>query len=134
MASKQKKQAQQHGDAAAEDSGKQAQAVEFPEAADAGDHGSGSIDILLDMDVPVTAVLGRTEIPVRRLVQLGPGSVLKLDKPVDAPVDLYLRDTRFATGQVVVVDGRFAVKIIEILGTAQPQPQAEPAAAQNNQQ
>ncbi|GAH73993.1 unnamed protein product, partial [marine sediment metagenome] len=38
------------------------------------------------------------------------------DKPIDAPADLYLKDTKFATGNVVVVDGRFAVKIKEIIG------------------
>jgi flagellar motor switch protein FliN/FliY len=68
------------------------------------------------MDVPVTITIGQTEIPVKRLLQLGPGSVLKLDKPVNEPVDLYLSDSKFATGSVVVVDGRFAVKITQILG------------------
>ncbi len=98
------------------DSKKQVQSVEFAEAAENEPAGSsGSIDILLDMDVPVTVTIGQTEIPVRRLLQLGPGSVLKLGKPIDEPVDLYLRETKFAAGSVVVVDGRFAVKIKEIL-------------------
>jgi len=99
------------------DSKKQAQAVEFTEAVETEAGGAGqNIDILLDMSVPVTVSIGRTEIPVRRLLQLAPGSVLKLDKSIDAPVDLYLRDTRFATGDVVVVDGWFGVRIREILG------------------
>jgi flagellar motor switch protein FliN/FliY len=68
------------------------------------------------MSVPVTAAIGRTEIPVRRLLKLGPGSVLKLDKSVEAPADIYLKDTKFATGNVVVVDERFAVRIDQILG------------------
>ena len=41
---------------------------------------------------------------------------MKLDKSIDEPVDLYLRDTKFATGSVVVVDDQFAVKIEQILG------------------
>jgi flagellar motor switch protein FliN/FliY len=99
------------------DSKKQAQSVEFTEAAEDAAVGSGaSLDILLDMNVPVTAAVGQTQIPVRRLLQLGPGSVLKLDKPIDEPVDLYLKDTKFATGYVVVVDGQFAVRIEQILG------------------
>ena len=68
------------------------------------------------MDVPVTAVIGETEIPIRRLLQLGPGSVLKLDRPVEAPADLYMRDTKFATGSIVVVEDRFAIMINQILG------------------
>jgi flagellar motor switch protein FliN/FliY len=96
---------------------KQAQSVEFPEAT--GNEASGSpnkFDILLDMSVPVAVSIGQAEIPVRRLLQLGPGSILKLDKPIDEPVDLFLKDAKFAAGDVVVVDGRFAVRIKQIIG------------------
>jgi flagellar motor switch protein FliN/FliY len=100
------------------DSKKQAQSVEFTEVAEGAEAGSGaSLDILLDMNVPVTAAVGQTQIPVRRLLQLGPGSVLRLDKPIDEPVDLFLKDTKFATGNVVVVEGQFAVRIEQVLGT-----------------
>ncbi len=101
-----------------EDSKVQAQSAEFPEAAENKAAGSGtSIDILLDMDMPVTVAIGRVEIPIQRLLQLSPGSVLKLDKPIDTPADLYLKDTRFAIGNIVVVEDKFAVRIKEILGT-----------------
>ena len=100
-----------------QDTKKQVQSAEFSEAVEAEVAGTGgSIDILLDMTVPVTVTIGQTDIPVQRLLRLGPGSVLKLDKSIDEPVDLYLRSTRFATGSVVVVDGRFAVRIKQILG------------------
>ena len=112
-----KNEPNQQEDASQADSQKQAQSVEFAEASGGEAVGAGaSLDILLDMNVPVTISIGRTEISVRRLLQLGPGSVLKLGKPIDEPVDLYLRDTKFATGSVVVVDGRFAVKITQIFG------------------
>lgn len=108
-------QTQQQNDAAAQQT--QAKSVDFPEAAQADDAAAaGSIDILLDMNIPVTVTVGQTEIQVRRLLQLGPGSVIKLDRPVDAPIDLYLRDTKFATGSVVVVDDHFAVRIKQVLG------------------
>ena len=108
-------QAQPQNDAAAQQT--QAQSVDFPEVVQADDTAAaGSIDILLDMNIPVTVTVGQTEIQVRRLLQLGPGSVIKLDRPVDAPVDLYLKDTKFATGSVVIVDDRFAVRINQILG------------------
>ena len=99
------------------DSKTQAQSVDLPEAADTGTTSAGgNIDILLDMNIPVTVVIGKKEMTVRRLLQLGPNSVLTLDKSIEEPVDLYLKDTMFATGNIVVVDGRFAVKIKEILG------------------
>ena len=96
----------------------QAQSVEFSEATETGTTGpSASLDILLDMDIPVTVAIGQTRVSIQQLLQFGPGSVLKLDKPIDAPVDLYLKDARFATGTIVVVDDRFAVRIKDILGT-----------------
>ena len=76
-----------------------------------------SIEILLDMTVPVTVAVGQTEITVQRLLQLGPGSVLKLEKTIETPADLYLKNTKFATGNIVVIDNRFGIRIKEILGT-----------------
>jgi flagellar motor switch protein FliN/FliY len=100
-----------------QDSKTQAQSAEFPQAPQSVATGAGSsIDILLDMAVPVTVTVGKTELTIQKLLQLGPGSVLKLDKPIDAPVDVYLKDTKFAAGQIVVVDERFAVRIKNIVG------------------
>ena len=104
-------------DTSQKDDKTQAQSVEFPEAVGTeATTGAGSIDVLLAMNVSVTVVIGQTELPVKRLLQLGPGSVLKLDKSIGEPADLYLKDTKFATGNIVVVDGRFAVRIKQILG------------------
>ena len=109
---------QQSGDAASagDEGAMQAHRVEFPEAPqDAPAGPSGQIDILLDMDVPVTVVLGTARIPVRRLLQIGPGSVLKLDKAVEAPAELFLKESKFAEAEVVVVDDFFAVRITQIV-------------------
>lgn len=90
--------------------------VEFPDAPESAPAApGGQFDILLDMDVPVTAVLGTTQIPVRQLLQLGPGAVLRLDTPIEAPADLYLRDSKFAEGDIVVVEDQFAVRIRQIV-------------------
>jgi len=95
--------------------------VQFPEAPpDAGTGGHGQFDILLDMNVPISVVLGQVQIPVRRLLQLGPGSVLKLEKPIETPADLYVKDSRFAEVDVVVVEDRFAVRLRKILGAGAP--------------
>ena len=99
------------------DGKKQAQSVEFSEATGSEAAGpGGSIDILLDMNVPITVTIGKIELSVQRLLKLGPGSVIKLDKSINEPADLYLKDTKFATGNIVVVDGRFAVRIEKIIG------------------
>jgi len=82
---------------------------------------AGSIDLLLGMNVPVTVAIGQKQIPVQKLLQLGPGSVLELDKSINEPVELYLRGSKFATGEVVIVQEKFAVKIKEIIGLNGPE-------------
>jgi flagellar motor switch protein FliN/FliY len=99
----------------------QVNSVAFPEAPqDAPAACNNQLDVLLDMDVPVTVVLGSTQVPVRRLLQLGPGAVLRLEKPIEAPADLFLKDAKFAEADVVVVDNQFAVRIKEIVTVAAP--------------
>ncbi len=110
-------QKDQQADASSEGSKTTAQDVEFSEVPGTTPQGPmGSIDILLDMEVPVKASIGHAEIPIRQLLQLGPGSVLKLERRIDEPVDLFLKDARFATGKVVVVENHFAIRIEQILG------------------
>lgn len=122
-------EAQVPTDSPEESSQKEAQSAEYSEAADSGGgNQAASVEILLDMSLPVTVSLGQTRIPVRRLLQLSPGSVLQLDKNIDAPIDLFVRDTKFATGDVVVVDSRFALRIKEVCGA--PEAEAEPSEAE----
>lgn len=95
----------------------QAQNVEFTEATDDSSVGSdGNLDLLLDITMSVTVNLGDAQVPIKRLLQLGPGSVLQLDKLIDEPAELYVQGNKFATGDIVVVDGQFAIRIKEVLG------------------
>lgn len=80
--------------------------------------GTGKIDVLLDTTMSVSASLGEVELKVRELLQLGAGSVLKLDKQVGEPVDLLLRGIPFATGTLVVVGDQLGIRIKEILSPA----------------
>jgi flagellar motor switch protein FliN/FliY len=102
----------------------EAQNAEFAEAQDTGPApGEENLDLLLDISMPVAVNLGKTDVPFRRLLQLGPGSVLQLDKTIGQPAELYVQDINFATGDIVVVDGCFAVRIKEILGAEQGAPE-----------
>ena len=80
--------------------------------------GGGQIDILLSTAVPVSATLGDVMVEVRQVLQLGQGSVIKLDRRLGEPIDLYLRGIKFATGHLVVVGDHLGVRIKEILPAA----------------
>jgi len=101
---------------AAEDNKTSVSSVDYPQAQASIDKGpKGSLDVLLDVNVPMTVVIGSAQVAVRRLLQLGEGSVIKLDRLVEEPVDVFLKGSLFAKADVVVVDDKFAVRIKQIL-------------------
>ena len=75
----------------------------------------GQLDILLDTPMSVSAILGEAGLEVREILQLGPGSVIKLDRRAGDPVDLFLRGVKFGSGRLVVVGETLGVRIEEIL-------------------
>ena len=74
----------------------------------------GNIDMVLDVSVPIMVELGRTRMLIRDILDLGVGGVVELDKAAGEPVEVYVRDMKFASGEVVVVGDRFGVRIKEI--------------------
>jgi flagellar motor switch protein FliN/FliY len=77
---------------------------------------SASLDMLGDVEMAVTAVLGRTRLSVRHLLGLAVGHVVELDRTADSAVDLLVNGTLVARGEVVVIDDEFGVRITEIAG------------------
>jgi len=75
-----------------------------------------SLDLLGDVEMAVTAVLGRTRLTVRHLLGLAVGFVVELDRGADSAVDLLVNGTLVARGEVVVIDDEFGVRITEIVG------------------
>jgi flagellar motor switch protein FliN len=75
-----------------------------------------NLDILLDVPVSLTVELGHCQLPMREVLQLNVGSVVQLDKPADAPMDLFVNGKLIARGEVVVIEDRFGVKITEVMG------------------
>lgn len=76
--------------------------------------GRGSLDAVLELELPVSIELGRTHMCVEEVLALGRGSVVQLDRLVGQPVEVYVSDKRFATGEVVVMGEQFGVRIISI--------------------
>ena len=77
-----------------------------------------NLEALLDVPVKLTVELGCCQMPMREVLQLAVSSIVQLDKPADAPVDIYINQKRFARGEVVVVEDRFGIKITELVGSS----------------
>jgi flagellar motor switch protein FliN/FliY len=93
-------------------------AATFPDAdADLDDARPNSLSLLRGVEMRVTAELGRTRLPVAHVLELGPGSVVELDRVAGTPVDVLVNGTVIAYGEVVVVDEEYGVRITEIAGT-----------------
>ncbi len=92
----------------------QVQAAQFSELADEKTGSGLSLDLVLEISMPVTVELGRATMTVHELLQMGAGSVVELDTSAGEPVDLYVRGVRFARGEVVVVDNNFGLRITEV--------------------
>ncbi len=74
-----------------------------------------NIDLILDIQLKLTARLGQVEMPVGEIMKLAPGSVIDIDRLADEPVELVVNDRPIARGEIVVVQENFGVKITEII-------------------
>jgi len=75
-----------------------------------------NLNLVLDVPVSLTIELGGCQLPMKEVLQLNIGSVVQLDKPADAPMELSINGKLIARGEVVVVGDRFGVKITEVIG------------------
>lgn len=73
-----------------------------------------AIGILSDIELDATLQFGSREMPLREVLELGPGDVVELDRHVSEPVDLVIGDRIVARGEVVIVSGNFALRISEV--------------------
>ena len=73
------------------------------------------LDMLHDVEMEVSAELGRTRMSVRELLSLSPGAVVELDRAAGSPADLLVNGRLVARGEVVVVDENFGIRITEII-------------------
>jgi flagellar motor switch protein FliN/FliY len=76
------------------------------------------IGLLCDIELDATLQFGFREMALHEVLELGPGDVVDLDRHVSDPVDLVVGDRIVARGEVVVVNGNFALRVTEV---AEPQ-------------
>jgi flagellar motor switch protein FliN/FliY len=81
----------------------------------AADNAAGRIGVILGIDLPVIVRFGRTELPLRTLAKLAPGSVIELGRAPGDPVDMLVSDRIVARGEVVIVGGNYGIRIVEVM-------------------
>ncbi|TFG64888.1 MAG: flagellar motor switch phosphatase FliY [Spirochaetales bacterium] len=98
-------------------SGPNVQPVQFPSLNPGHGHSSdmGNISLLMDVYMEMTVELGRTKKPIREILGMGEGTIIELDKLAGEPVDILVNHKLIATGEVVVIDENFGVRVTEIV-------------------
>jgi flagellar motor switch protein FliN len=77
--------------------------------------GSANIEMLLGVNLQVTVEIGRTKLAIRDVLALTPGSIVELDKLAGEKVDVLVNGHRIASGEVVVVDDNFGVRVTDVV-------------------
>ena len=83
---------------------------------------AGSLNAVMSIPVSIEIVLGRARMPLARLMQLGRGAVIQLDRRVGEQVDVVVNDRIVARGEVVILDddqSRFGVSLTSVVGSTE---------------
>ena len=80
---------------------------------------SGTLDLLLDVELPVSISFGKTQMPLQQVLRWTTGSIVELESAVNEPVEVVVNNCVIARGEVVVVDGNYGVKVQQIISRAQ---------------
>jgi flagellar motor switch protein FliN/FliY len=83
-----------------------------------GARAGDTMQLLMDVTVPVAVRLGGTQMALRDVLALGAGSVVRLDQPLGEPVDILVNGERVGRGEIVVVGDQFGVRVSELLDPA----------------
>ena len=88
----------------------------MPEGVNISDSG---MELIMDVEVPISARFGKKQMLLEEILKLGQGSLVELDRAVEDPVELLVNQKLLATGEVVVIDGHYAIRITEIVSPAE---------------
>jgi len=80
-----------------------------------GSTGNKALDLLMDIEMPIVIELGRSQMSLKRILELGPGAIVEMDRLAGEPVDILINGKVVARGEVVVVDENFGVRIISLV-------------------
>ena len=80
-----------------------------------GDGKTPELEVILDIPVSISMEVGRTQIPIRNLLQLNQGSVVELDRLAGEPLDVLVNGTLIAHGEVVMVNDKFGIRLTDVI-------------------
>jgi flagellar motor switch protein FliN/FliY len=80
---------------------------------------SSTLNLLMDVELPVSVSFGRTRVRMQEILKLITGSIIELDRSISEPVEVIVNNCVVARGEVVVVDGNYGVRITEVMSRSE---------------
>ena len=78
-----------------------------------------ALEVLYDVELPVSISFGRAHLPVKEVLKLTSGSIVELNRGIAEPVEVIVNNCVIARGEVVVVEGNYGVRILEIVSRSE---------------
>lgn len=78
-------------------------------------HGQDNLELILDVPLQVSVELGKAKKTIKEILELGPGSVIELDRLAGEPVDMIVNGKLVAKCEVVVINETFGIRITDIV-------------------
>lgn len=78
-----------------------------------------TMDLLMDVELPVSVSFGRTELPLKDVIKLTSGSIVELNRSITEPVEIIVNNCVIARGEVVVVEGNYGVRIDHVISRSE---------------
>ena len=76
----------------------------------------------MNVSLGISAELGRCTLRLAEVLKLGTGSIVQLDRPAGAPLDLFVNGRLVARGELIAVDDRFGLRVTELVARRTPRP------------
>ena len=76
------------------------------------------LDPVLDVPITLTAILGRTQLPISDVLRLNAGSIVELDRAIGEPIDIFINSQLVARGEVVLIEDQLGITISELVSSA----------------
>jgi flagellar motor switch protein FliN/FliY len=87
-----------------------------PEEQQGGTVSIGRLNLVFDVPVCLSVELGRTDVPIRDVVNLGRGSIIELDRGPGVPLDVRVNGVLIGRGEVVLVNSeRLGLRFVEVV-------------------
>ena len=77
------------------------------------------MELIYDVGLQITVELGRTEKTLQEILEIGPGSIVGLDKLAGEPLDILVNGKLLARGEVIVIDENYGVRIKEVVDSSE---------------